>query len=82
MEQELTTSQLSLQELFRKESTSWYRVTELLCMGFHFTFFYEAVVRKRGSDGKCKYLQDIKASAGNLLSSVVPEHRDKGTAWV
>lgn len=40
------------------------------------------MVRKRGSDGKCKYLQDIKASAGNLLSSAVPEHRDKGAAWL
>lgn len=50
-------------------------------MGFHFTFFYEAVVRKRGSDGKAKYLQNIKASAGNLLSSAVPEQRDKGAVW-
>jgi len=74
--------ELSLQELCRKESASWLRVTKLLCMGFHFTFFYEAVVRKRGSDGKCKYLQDIQASAGNLLSSAVPEHREKGAEWL
>lgn len=38
-QQELTTSELNLRELFRKESANWRRVTELLCMGFHFTFF-------------------------------------------
>lgn len=53
----------SLRELFRQESASWLQVRLLLCMGFHFTSFYKAVVRKRGSDGKCKYLQYIKASA-------------------
>lgn len=46
-----------------------------------YLFFYEALVRKRGSDGKCKYLQDIKASAGNLSNSTVPEHKDKGAVW-